>query len=218
MSKIFDTELYLKLQVDIKNLLNGYGSFLSKESMDSPRAAGDAIESILRQNLETLLGEVCASYSASFARRSMADIAFTDTDGYYYAIDVKTHRTDTKFNMPNLTSVERLSRFYDQDTNIFCLLIVSYIPSTTGIQVADVVFIPIEYLDWSCLTIGALGWGQIQIANANKIVVKHNNQRELWMIELCEKLLIFYGKELEKISKRSAHFEKLLTQWKNRIE
>lgn len=40
----------------------------------------------------------------------MADIAFKDRDDFYYVVDVKTHREDTKFNMPNLTSVERLAR------------------------------------------------------------------------------------------------------------
>ena len=31
------------------------------------------------------------------------------------------------------------------------------------IQVQKVHFVPIEFLSWDCLTIGALGWGQIQI-------------------------------------------------------
>lgn len=38
----------------------------------------------------------------------MADLAFKDPDGFYYIVDVKTHRLGTAFNMPNLTSVERL--------------------------------------------------------------------------------------------------------------
>lgn len=39
----------------------------------------------------------------------MADLAFTDKEGIYSVVDVKTHREDTRFNMPNLTSVERLA-------------------------------------------------------------------------------------------------------------
>jgi len=56
----------------------------------------------------------------------MADLAFTDKDGFYYVVDVKTHRLDTKFNMPNLTSVERLARFYEEDVNYFSLLKIDY--------------------------------------------------------------------------------------------
>ena len=52
----------------------------------------------------------------------MADLAFTDKDDCYYIADVKTHRLDTTFNMPNLISVERLSRFYEDDKNYFVIL------------------------------------------------------------------------------------------------
>ncbi len=72
-------------------------------------------------------------------------------------IDVKTHRTDTRFNMPNLTSVERLTRFYQDDKNYFVVLLVSYTVSGTALKVSGVRFVPIEFLMWECLTIGALG-------------------------------------------------------------
>ena len=65
-------------------------------------------------------------YSSQFARRAMADLAFTDKDDLYYVVDVKTHRLDTKFNMQNLTSVERLSRFCEDDKNCFSILKVNY--------------------------------------------------------------------------------------------
>jgi hypothetical protein len=53
-------------------------------------------------------------------------LAFADGDGYYYMVDVKSHRTDTHFNMPNLTSVERLTRLYEDDTNYFVALMLQY--------------------------------------------------------------------------------------------
>jgi hypothetical protein len=66
-------------------------------------------------------------------------------------VDVKTHREDTKFNMPNLTSVERLARFYEDDSNYFVLLLIRYGIEHTTIQVKHVDFVPIEFLDWDCL-------------------------------------------------------------------
>ena len=72
--------------------------------------------------------------------------------------------------MPNLTSVERLARFYEDDQNYFVLLLIAYTMSDVHVNVERVHFVPIEFLSWQCLTIGALGWGQIQIANANNIV------------------------------------------------
>jgi hypothetical protein len=87
----------------------------------------------------------------------MADLAFTDTDNLYHSVDVKTHRLETKFNMPNLTSVERLARFYEDDQNHFVLLMIAYTISDVQVNVESVHFAPIEFLSWQCLTIGALG-------------------------------------------------------------
>ena len=99
----------------------------------------------------------------------MADMAFEDPDGAYYVVDVKTHRLSTAFNMPNLTSVERLARFYEDDGNYFVVLMVTYEIEGLRAVVEQVTFVPIEFLDWGCLTIGALGWGQIQIANSRNV-------------------------------------------------
>lgn len=61
-----------------------------------------------------------------------------DAEGLYYIVDVKTHRADTKFNMPNLTSVERLARFYEDDKDYFVVLIVKYKLDGTRANVSDV--------------------------------------------------------------------------------
>ena len=119
--------------------------------------------------------------------------------------------------MPNLTSVERLSRFYEDDKNYFILLFVSYDISGLNVVARDVKFVPIEYLDWECLTIGALGWGQIQIANSNNIILKQKPHRAKWMIELCDVLLSFYPKEISKIRSRIEHFQEIREYWLSKI-
>ncbi|MEI2690693.1 MAG: hypothetical protein V9H69_13690 [Anaerolineae bacterium] len=81
-------------------MINSSPDFLSSRTAQSPRATGDAIESIIAASFEQILGEHCGEYSTGFARRAMADLAFTDRDGLYYIVDVKTHRSDTRFNMP----------------------------------------------------------------------------------------------------------------------
>jgi hypothetical protein len=174
---------------------------------------GDAIEGILSDSFDTLLGDLCDEYSANFARRAMADIAFKDVDGFYYVVDVKTHRTDTKLNMPNLTSVERLARFYEDDADYFVLLMVSYHLEETQALITQVRFVPIEFLGWDCLTIGALGWGQIQIANSNRITVNPQYSRKKWMLELCDVMLEFYPKEIVKIGERIERFRRIQEFW-----
>lgn len=210
---IFYTNQYKDLEEKVKVLLNSYEDFLSISTARSTRAVGDAVQSIITENFLKILGDLSSTYSAEFARRAMADLAFMSKDNFYHVVDVKTHRTDTKFNMPNLISVERLSRFYEDDNNYFVLLLVSYHLERLSLKVTDVMFIPIEFLGWDCLTIGALGWGQIQIANSNRITINSQYSRKKWMLELCDVLLEFYPREIVKIGKRIGYFEQVREFW-----
>lgn len=148
----------------------------------------------------------------------MADLAFSDRDGFYYVVDVKTHHLETRFNMPNLTSVERLARFYEDDKNYFVVLMVKYIIQGTRVIVKKAHFVPVEFLAWDCLTIGALGWGQIQIANANVVNINEGYSRKKWMLELCDIMLEFYPKEIGKIQERLDYFKRVKQHWEAKSE
>ena len=207
---------YLDVAGSIKNYINSSPEFLSQQTAGSTRAVGDALESLLAEKFDTFLGDWCAEYSNDFARRAMADLAFTDNEGFYTVVDVKTHREDTKFNMPNLTSVERLARFYESDSNIFCLILIRYAIQGTKVTATEVTFTPIEFLSWECLTVGALGWGQIQISNSNNIKMVDGYSRKKWMLELCDTLFEFYPKEIQKIQERVGRFEDVKAHWESR--
>src|SRR6266850_707636 len=43
------------------------------------------------------------------------------------------------------------------------VLMVKYSVESTKVIAKEVHFVPIEFLSWNCLTIGALGWGHIKI-------------------------------------------------------
>lgn len=207
---------YLRVAEKIKDYINTSSEFLSPQTARSTRAVGDALESLISEQFDSFLGDWCVEYSNDFARRAMADLAFTDREGFYSVIDVKTHRADTKFNMPNLTSVERLARFYESDTNMFSLILVKYDIEDTKVIANEVIFTPIEFLDWECLTVGALGWGQIQIANSNVIKVVKGYSRKKWMLQLCDTMLEFYPKEILKIQDRIGRFDKVKAYWESR--
>ena len=171
-------------------LLNFKGTVFSNITLDSPRAVGDALQTIISDNFALLIGEWSDSYSNQFARRAMADLAFEDKEGFYNIIDIKTHRINSDFNMPALTSVKRLSRFYEDDMNIFAILMIEY-STTNNFHIEKVYFYPIEFFDWSCLTVGALGWGQIQIKDSNSVTINNRYSRKLWMLHLCETMCNF---------------------------
>lgn len=192
---------------------------MGEDTVISTRATGDAIQHILEENFESIIAGFFKEYSATFARRAMADLAFTDQEDLYYVVDVKTHRLETKFNMPNLTSVERLARFYEDDKNYYVMLMIAYnVTSGVHIEVQKVHFVPIEFLSWDCLTIGALGWGQIQIANANNIIVEHRRSRREWMLEFCDVLFEYYPREIEKIKHRIEYFKRVKKRWEERTD
>ena len=105
------------------------------------------------------------------------------------------------------------ARFYEDDKNVFAILLVKYAITGRKIDVEEVRFVPIEFLGWDCLTVGALGWGQIQIANANAVTFRDKYSRKKWMLELCDAMLSFYPKEVLKIEKRVSRFQEIRAFW-----
>lgn len=217
-SQIFQTDAYKRIQKEIVTLMNSIRTLCPKQRHPAHAQPAMPFRVFLLTIFQGILGDLCGTYSAQFARRAMADIAFTDKDGFYCVVDVKTHRLDTHFNMLNLTSVERLARFYEDDNNYFVVLSLAYLVKGTKLKIDNVHFVPIEFLSWDCLTIGALGWGQIQIANSNNIVVNPKYSRKKWMLEFCDVMLDFYPKEISKIDSRIKHFRKVRKHWQDKAE
>jgi hypothetical protein len=215
ISNLFLAKNRRKIEKTVIRLLND-NQLMNKNTVDSPRAVGDAVQVFLENNISHCLPKnIVTTINTSFARRSMADLAFDDTFGNYYVVDVKTHNLTTNFSMPNITSVERLARFFGDSKNYFVLLIISYTPQAEQLLFKKCLFVPIEYLDWSCLTLGALGWGQIQIANSNVISIDETNTRKKWMLQLCDAIDVFYPNEISKIKDRINYFKKIREYWEN---
>jgi hypothetical protein len=214
-SKLFTLKTRETIENTVIALLNG-NQLMNYNTVNSPRAVGDAVQGFLEKNISKCLPqELVVKINTSFARRSMADLAFEDVTENYYVVDIKTHNLNTNFNMPNLTSVERLARFYGDTKNYFVLLLVSYKIDGEQLLFDNCIFVPIEHLDWSCLTLGALGWGQIQIANSNITTINVENARKKWMLQLCDALDLFYPNEIAKITQRINYFKNIREYWEN---
>jgi hypothetical protein len=205
------------LQEKLKEFVNSKMNYLNQASLDDPRSVGAGIEKLIIENINEIFTDPKLEYIAALTRRSMADFTFSDTRGYHYSIDIKTHSLDAEFSMPNLTANRKLIKLYEtpQGTpeNYFMIMIFSYKIVNNQVSVDKVIFTPIENLDWTCLRIGALGWGQIQLKNSNIISINYSLDRKNWMIELCNKTLKFYPNEIEKIEHRIHYFEKAKKYW-----
>ena len=203
------------LLTELKKSASG---IVSPTSLSSPRAVGDAVQEYLADGgLNTVLSSYGVDVESEFGRRAMEDMAFKDSKGNYYAVDVKTHNLDTDFNMPNLISVKRLATFYkNDDHNHFCILIVKYKITGDKIDYKKCYFKPIECFKWSCLSLGALGWGQIQITNAKSLDFDNNSNRKQWMLQLCKNLEAFYDEEIAKIGERKTWFQTIKEYWESK--
>jgi hypothetical protein len=218
-SKLFSSKLNVEIEKSACKLLNTKKSEFSSAATKSPRAVGDIAQDVLAENFAEIAPKgLIAEYRKDFGRRDMEDFAFKDEGGFYYAVDVKTHRKSTTFNRPNLTSVKKLADLYEDDKKYFVVMMLAYDVSRNNIHFDHVNFVPIEFLQWNCLTLGALGKGQIQIADSNKLSITPMYSRRAWMIELCDRLLAFYPREIEKIGKRVSHFEVVKASWEARRE
>ena len=87
-SPLFEPKTRERIENKVRNVLNEQADFLSPDTAESTRAAGDAIQSIIEDNFAAILGDLVGEYSASFARRAMADLAFKDKPGNYCVVDV----------------------------------------------------------------------------------------------------------------------------------
>jgi len=213
-SRLFYSDEYKVIEKSIADLLNRQSDVFNQYSINNPRSVGGAIEKLLVDKFSEIIDSVLYDYKITDAsRKSLGDFEFTDHDGFRYIVDVKTHRFDTTFNMPNLTSVRRLATLYENPSNYFVILKVDYSVDNLNVIVNKVTFVPIEFLSWDCLTLGALGWGQLQIKNANVVEIVPQNDRKDWMIKMCDRLISHYSKEAIKAKSRSDYFEKIKNSW-----
>lgn len=211
-------KLFTNTEKAVLTLLRNKGGDLVRPNylLDHPRVVADAVQDFLgsKDGLQNCIPQnMLKSFENDFERRSMEDMAFRDINDRYYAIDCKTHNLDTSFNMPNLISIRRLANFYRNDLNVFCVLIVEYKIVNGHIEYTNCYFKPIEAFSWKCLTIGALGWGQIQLANANVLKFNKKIDRKAWMLQLCDVIDQFYDEELGKINARKGWFDEVKEYW-----
>lgn len=220
MNSIFESGAHKKLEGEIFRFLKSHKFEFSEYEINNPRSVGNAIEKTISKQFPNIISKTnikYSDYSDASSRKAMEDFAF-NSEGNFYKVDVMSHREDTKFNMPNLTSVKRLSDFYENSKNYFVIFLIRYSVNINELDIREVLVTPIEFLSWECLTLGALGWGQIQIKNSKNIKV-HQCSRKLWMLQLCNHLLNnFYPKQAKNIKKREGRFKEVEDFWEKQQE
>ena len=136
------------------------------------------------------------------SKRSIDDftLVFGDINNLY---DTKTHyiQLEEGFSMPNLISVKRLKKVLEEKLKTLSYVFIDYKRENGNVLIEDVHVKYVWELDWSILSIGALGKGQLQIKDANKDFVFTNIGKNEWFDILKVKVVEFYKKEILKIEK-----------------
>ena len=183
---------YSNLQKEVVQLLEYSSLSINKKLKGRARANAELIEETIQEGLSY-------KFSPASTARAMGDMSY-ECDGNKYFIDIKAHHKG-KWGMPNITSYKRLRNFYEEESNYFVVMTIDYDIDDDGkFSFQKVTVEPIEHFSWGCLAVqGTLG--QIQIKNADNIVIDKDVSRKSWVQQ-------FYQITLNAIKKKQASLDK----------
>lgn len=168
------------------------------------RSVGDKIENDCKEIAKQHFSK---NFKGPRSKKSLEDFSlYFDQNINWF--DVKTHyiQSTEGFSMPNLVSVDKLKRSLQNPNESIIYIFVSYKRENGKVLIQSVNLKYVWELDWSILSIGNLGKGQLQIKNANKDIVFTNEGKDVWASKLRDNVISFYNKRIEKIKKE-------ITKW-----
>jgi hypothetical protein len=166
------------------------------------RSVGDMIEFKIKNILMGLATNgLVADCVEPRSKKSIEDVTLIGHDGVKYYIDPKSHNVNSKFSMPNLTSVEKLRKLLSSNDKELVYVFVSY--EVIG-QDVNVTSIDVKYvweLSFDMLRIGSLGKGQLQISDMNKELKFTEEGKQGWFNKLKETVRGYHNQRIKQIEK-----------------
>lgn len=196
MSLQFKTKTMKKI---INNILNDSIGKLFDTTNLQQRGVADVIEKYICEQI-TKIDNKELIIEQSKTKRSLEDVQIKNNQELY-KIDIKTHDLNSDFSMPNLISVDRLKKFYENNNNHLMYIIISYTTNNNITQIKNIEIRYIEELSWEILGIQNLGKGQLQIKNMNNELIFVEPNREEWINTLKQNMIKFYKKQIIKTQK-----------------
>jgi len=183
----------------INNILNNsIGKSFNTTNLQQ-RGVADVIEKYVCEQI-TKIDNKELIIERSKTKRSLEDVQIKNNQELY-KIDIKTHDLNSDFSMPNLISVDRLKKFYENNNNHLMYIIISYTTNNNITQIKNIEIRYIEELSWEILGIQNLGKGQLQIKNMNNELIFVEPNREEWINTLKQNMIKFYKKQIAKTQK-----------------
>ena len=190
----------MSLNLSVENIIKKEIQTVIIDKAISHRAVGDIIESVC----SVAVSKHFKDFSKSTSKRSVEDFTIKE-ENIFNLFDVKGHHIQDKnngFSMPNLVSIRRLKKIFNNPNKTINYIFVHYKRDEDSIEVKEVKVLNIYEIAWSNLTIGALGYGQLQIKDNNKNIETIPPNKESWELNLKKMATNFYIKQITKFEKQ----------------
>jgi hypothetical protein len=166
------------------------------------RSVGDMIEFKIKNILMGLVTNgLVADCVEPRSKKSIEDVTLIGHDGVKYYIDPKSHNVNSKFSMPNLTSVEKLRKLLSSDDKELLYVFVSYEVIGQNVNVTSIDVKYVWELSFAMLRIGSLGKGQLQISDMNKDLKFTEIGKQGWFEELKGVVKEYHDQRIKQIEK-----------------
>ena len=140
--------------------------------------------------------------SSTTSRKNIGDFMLSSEE----AVDVKSNNIHKNNFSPNMVSAKK-AYDYLMEGNLLYFVFVDYELQGSHINILEESdLIPINYIDWSCLSIQCQGNGVIQKSKPLKIV---QQSVDSWIKELKDAYSVYIEKERTKLLNLERHLELL---------
>lgn len=100
-------------------------------------------------------------------RKAIGDFMLTDS----HAINVKSNNVDKQNYSPNMISIKKMHKWAYEQRHELSFVFVDYRDVNGKPEVLkESGLVPVEHIDWECLSIEAQGYGVIQLCRPLKII------------------------------------------------
>ncbi|WP_118953255.1 hypothetical protein [Taibaiella helva] len=115
-------------------------------------------------------------------------------------VNVKSNNVAKNNYSPNIISAKRLIEWLKQEGNELYFIFVDYKITEAGLEIVkDSGLIPVQNINWDCLTIEAQGWGVIQMCKPLK--VDENQDIKGFFRGMKNAYEVYMRKEAKKVEK-----------------
>lgn len=133
-------------------------------------------------------------------RKAIGDFMLTDS----HAINVKSNNVDKQNYSPNMISIKKMHEWVFERRHELSFVFVDYSVRDGKLEILkESGLVPIEHIDWNCLSIEAQGYGVIQLCRPlNVIPSQTKGQFYEGFLKEYKKFMLKEAKKHQSFSKR----------------